>query len=123
MLLLLVARDPAELTTQTNIDNFHTVGSLFSPHLTKSIDAGNCYECLYVARSVRPSVCLSVRVLIGLTTENHLTDREPVWGVDSCGPKGWGTFWRHKANTVERSVFGDDAGCRFHCCTCSNLLF
>jgi len=29
-------------------------------------------------------------------------------------------YWRHLANTIERSVLGGDAGCHYHCC--SNLI-
>jgi len=56
------------------------------------------------------AVCVSV--CIG---HREKTCTNPIW------PCRRGTYWRHLANTVERSMLNGDASCRYH--YCSNLVF
>jgi len=59
-------------------------------------------------------VCLSVCLSQSWALQNHWSDRDAVWIVDSGGPKEtwrvrWCAHWRNLENTIELSMCGGDA--------------
>jgi len=89
---------------------------------TAVLDVSYCYR-------FRTSVCLSVCPSVAQTDEScaktaeSIMNRLGMW--TRVGPRNHvlfrpGYHGRHLANTIERSVLGNDAGYRYH--YCSNLL-
>ena len=83
--------------------------------------------CLDVAWSA----CLSVCVLVTTVSPKKTESIEMLfWGAESRGFKElcirWDTYGRHLVNTIETSVGGGDAACRWHtvsaCSSCSSVL-
>jgi len=62
------------------------------------------------------SVCVFGTTVSAAKTAEPDPDPDAVWGQTRVDQKNhvldWSAYGRHMANTIERSVFGGDTGCR-----------